>query len=44
MRDGGVVAQGPLADILTSDNLSETFGLPLEVSVTAGRYTATARR
>jgi iron complex transport system ATP-binding protein len=44
MRDGSVVAQGPLEEVLTAGNLSETFGLPLHVSVTAGRYTATARR
>ncbi|WP_395403821.1 ABC transporter ATP-binding protein [Arthrobacter sp. UC242_113] len=44
MRDGEVVAAGPVEDVLTSGNLSETFGLPLDVSVNAGRYTATARR
>jgi iron complex transport system ATP-binding protein len=44
MRDGGVVASGPVAEVLTSGNLSETFGLPLEVTVNGGRYTATARR
>jgi iron complex transport system ATP-binding protein len=44
MRDGRVVTQGPLEEVLTAGNLSETFGLPLDVSVTAGRYTATARR
>jgi iron complex transport system ATP-binding protein len=44
MRDGGVVAAGPVAEVLTSGNLSETFGLPLDVSVNAGRYTATATR
>ncbi|WP_457971428.1 ABC transporter ATP-binding protein [Arthrobacter sp. D1-17] len=44
MRDGAVVAAGPVAEVLTSGNLSETFGLPLDVSVNAGRYTATATR
>ena len=44
LRDGRVVAQGPIEGVLTAENLSETFGLPLDVSVTAGRYTATARR
>jgi iron complex transport system ATP-binding protein len=44
MRDGEVVASGPVDEVLTSGNLSETFGLPLEVMVNAGRYTATARR
>ncbi len=44
LRDGEVVAQGPLAEVLTEGNLSETFGLPLSVSSNAGRYSATARR
>jgi iron complex transport system ATP-binding protein len=44
MRDGGVVAAGPVGEVLTSGNLSETFGLPLDVSVNSGRYTATATR
>ena len=44
LRDGGVVAQGPIESVLTAGNLSLTFGLPLDVSVAAGRYTATARR
>ncbi|UKA52414.1 ABC transporter ATP-binding protein [Arthrobacter sp. FW305-BF8] len=44
MRDGEVVAAGPVEEVLTSGNLSETFGLPLDVTVNAGRYTATARR
>ncbi|MCZ2402640.1 ABC transporter ATP-binding protein [Paenarthrobacter sp. Z7-10] len=44
LRDGAVVAQGPLADVLTEDHLSATFGLPLTVTQTAGRYSATARR
>ena len=44
MREGGVVASGPVEEVLTSGNLSETFGLPLEVSVNSGRYSATARR
>jgi iron complex transport system ATP-binding protein len=44
MRDAGVVAAGPITEVLTSEHLSETFGLPLDVTVNAGRYTATARR
>lgn len=43
LRDGAVVAQGPVAEVLTEANLSETFGLPLTVTENAGRYTATAR-
>ncbi|WP_309106817.1 ABC transporter ATP-binding protein [Arthrobacter sp.] len=44
MRDAAVVASGPIQEVLTAEHLSETFGLPLDVSVNAGRYTATARR
>ena len=44
MRDGGVVAAGPIKEVLTDEHLSETFGLPLDVTENAGRYTATARR
>ncbi|GAA5230276.1 ABC transporter ATP-binding protein [Arthrobacter cryoconiti] len=44
LRDGGVVAQGPIQEVLTEEHLSATFGMPLSVSYNAGRYTATARR
>jgi iron complex transport system ATP-binding protein len=44
MRDARVVASGPITEVLTAENLSETFGLPLDMTVNAGRYTATARR
>jgi iron complex transport system ATP-binding protein len=40
MRDGGVVAQGLLRDTITSDNLSKTFDLPLQVAFEDGRFTA----
>ncbi len=43
MRQGRVVAAGPLADTLTEEHLSVAFGLPLKVTVTDGRYTAVAR-
>lgn len=43
MRQGSVVAAGPLAETLTEDHLSAAFGLPLKVTVTDGRYTAVAR-
>ena len=42
MRAGSVVAGGELETTLTEQNLSETFGVPLKVSVTEGRYTAVA--
>lgn len=35
MRDGCVTSQGPIADVLTDSNLSNTFGLPLRVTATA---------
>jgi len=40
MRDGAVVAQGLLSDVLTSDNLSVTFGQPLVLDRVDGRYFA----
>ncbi len=44
LREGGVVAAGPIKEVLTDEHLSKTFGLALDVSENAGRYTATARR
>jgi iron complex transport system ATP-binding protein len=40
LRGGEVVASGATDDILTEDALSETFGLPLTLSRTDGRFTA----
>jgi iron complex transport system ATP-binding protein len=42
MRDGGVVAQGLLRDTITSENLTEAFGLPLRVTRSRGRFAARA--
>ncbi|WP_018253794.1 ABC transporter ATP-binding protein [Salinispora mooreana] len=42
LRDGDVVAQGLLADVLTGENLSETFGLSLVLERHGDRYTARA--
>jgi iron complex transport system ATP-binding protein len=42
VREGGVLAQGLLHDTVTADNLSKTFGLPLTVTVTEGRFAARA--
>jgi iron complex transport system ATP-binding protein len=44
LREGGVVAQGLLDATITSENLSRTFGVPLNVSNTGGRFTAFSRR
>jgi iron complex transport system ATP-binding protein len=43
LREGRVVAAGLLEDVLTNENLSETFGLPLAVQRRRGRYTAWLR-
>lgn len=40
LRDGTVVAQGLLPEVITAENLSKTFGLPLIVRYDDGRYTA----
>ncbi|MGD9796808.1 MAG: ABC transporter ATP-binding protein [Acidimicrobiia bacterium] len=42
LRDGHVVAAGPVSEVLTSARLSETYGLSLEVSERDGRHTARA--
>ncbi|HEV7824432.1 MAG TPA: ABC transporter ATP-binding protein [Mycobacteriales bacterium] len=42
LRDGRTVAQGLTADVLTDDNLSQTFGIPLRVERYGGRYFARA--
>jgi iron complex transport system ATP-binding protein len=45
LRAGGVVAAGPCREVLTSRNLSETFGAPMKlVRSAAGRYQLTVRR
>lgn len=43
MRDGGIVAQGPIEIVLTEANLEATFGMPLALERRDGRYTARAR-
>jgi iron complex transport system ATP-binding protein len=42
LREGTVVAAGLLGETMTADNLSKTFGLPLVVERTGGRYAARA--
>ncbi|MFS0714648.1 ABC transporter ATP-binding protein [Microbacterium sp. 2P01SA-2] len=42
LREGGVVAAGPLAETLTAENLTETFGLPITLTAENGRYAARA--
>jgi iron complex transport system ATP-binding protein len=43
LREGRVVAQGPIEITLTGKNLSETFGLPLELEQRGSRYAAWSR-
>lgn len=40
LREGKVLASGPVSEAITSQTMSETFGLPLEVSQDRGRFTA----
>ncbi|MCP2327414.1 iron complex transport system ATP-binding protein [Hamadaea flava] len=42
LRQGGVVAAGLLDEVITGDNLSATFGVPLKVSYEDGRFSARA--
>ena len=42
LRDGAAVAQGLAGAVLTPENLSATFGLPLHVERRAGRWYARA--
>ncbi|MHA7986436.1 ABC transporter ATP-binding protein [Rathayibacter sp. CAU 1779] len=44
LADGKIVAAGPLEETLTSERLTETFGLPITVTSEAGRYVARARQ
>jgi iron complex transport system ATP-binding protein len=42
LNQGGVVAEGPLEQIITSENLEATFGLPITLTADDGRYAARA--
>ncbi|ANJ27010.1 ABC transporter ATP-binding protein [Agromyces aureus] len=42
LAKGAVVAAGPLAEALTSETLTNAFGISIELSETDGRYTARA--
>jgi len=43
MRDGGVVASGPIETVFTEEHLSAAFDVALDVRQQDGRYTAVAR-
>jgi iron complex transport system ATP-binding protein len=42
LRDGGVVAAGPINEVLTSANISQAFGLTIDLSHENGRWFARA--
>ena len=44
MRGGKVVAAGPIAEVLTDDNLTTTFDVPLKVHQAAQRWYAALRQ
>lgn len=43
LRQGRVVTAGPIMREMTADNLSRTFGMPLQLTLSQGRYTARRR-
>jgi iron complex transport system ATP-binding protein len=43
LRDGQVVAAGPLTEVITEANLTATFRMPLVLSYEAGRFAARRR-
>jgi iron complex transport system ATP-binding protein len=42
LADGKITAAGPIAEVVTAENLSATFGLPLVLDEKDGRYSARA--
>ncbi|KJQ54626.1 ABC transporter ATP-binding protein [Microbacterium sp. SA39] len=42
LREGRVVAAGPIAEALSEESLSEAFGMPITLSSEEGRYAARA--
>lgn len=42
LADGAVTAAGPISDVLTGENLTTTFGLPIELTSAGGRFAARA--
>jgi iron complex transport system ATP-binding protein len=43
LRQGRVVAQGPIDEVVTEEHLAHTFGMPLVLSHEAGRFAARRR-
>ncbi|HEY5224846.1 MAG TPA: ABC transporter ATP-binding protein [Microbacteriaceae bacterium] len=42
LADGGIVAAGPIGETLTSENLTEAFGLPITLTESDARFSARA--
>ncbi|GIG54437.1 ABC transporter ATP-binding protein [Demequina activiva] len=40
LREGEVVAQGPVRDTITASHLTQTYGMPVELHAFGGRWTA----
>jgi iron complex transport system ATP-binding protein len=43
LKDGQALATGPIAEVLTSENMSRAYGLEIEVNILNGRYIALAK-
>lgn len=43
MREGTAAYAGPIAEVLSEQTLSDTFGMPLRIVAQGGRFTARAR-
>lgn len=43
IRDGKVVSAGEIGDTITEENLSDTFGVPIQLGTNEGRFHAQAR-
>ena len=43
LRQGRVVAAGPIGQVVTEEHLTETFDMPLVLSHEGGRWTARRR-
>jgi iron complex transport system ATP-binding protein len=43
LKQGRVVAAGTIEETITSERISETFGLPVEITERDGRFAARAR-
>lgn len=44
LKEGAVVAQGPIMETLTEQNLTETFSVPVTLTHTGGRYSAASHQ